>query len=83
MCCSMHSRARIEPFRHGGGALLQNNPRGAGAGPDMQGESMDLAVTDADVAILRFAPSPEEAVAIIVNESATVTIDQSATAQAQ
>ena len=41
-----------------------------------------LAVTDADVGFLRFATSPDEAVAIIVKESANVTIDQSATAQA-
>jgi len=40
-----------------------------------------LAVTDADVGFLRFATSPDEAVAIIVNESASVTIDQSATGQ--
>src|SRR5216110_117736 len=32
-----------------------------------------LAVTDADVGFLRFATSPSEAVAIIVNESANVT----------
>jgi uncharacterized protein (TIGR00725 family) len=42
-----------------------------------------LAVTDADVGFLRFATSPDEAVAIIIKESAHVTIDQSATAQAQ
>ena len=42
-----------------------------------------LAVTDTDVGFLRFATSPDEAVAIIVNESANLTIDQSATAQAQ
>lgn len=41
----------------------------------------DLAVTEADVAILRFATSPEEAVSIIVRESANVTIDESAIAQ--
>jgi uncharacterized protein (TIGR00725 family) len=41
-----------------------------------------LAVTGADVAFLRFAASPEEAVTIIVDESANVTIDQSATAEA-
>jgi uncharacterized protein (TIGR00725 family) len=41
-----------------------------------------LAVNDADVEFLRFAASPEEAVSIIVNDSANVTIDQSATAQA-
>jgi len=40
-----------------------------------------LAVTDADVGFLRFASSPDEAVAIIVKESANVTIDLSATAQ--
>jgi len=42
-----------------------------------------LAVTDADVGFLRFATSPDEAVAIIIKESAHVTIDQSANAQAQ
>jgi predicted Rossmann-fold nucleotide-binding protein len=41
-----------------------------------------LAVTDADVDILSFASSPDEAVAIIVKESARVTIDQTAMAQA-
>jgi predicted Rossmann-fold nucleotide-binding protein len=41
----------------------------------------DLAVTEADVAILRFATSPDEAVSIIVRESANVTIDESAIAQ--
>jgi uncharacterized protein (TIGR00725 family) len=41
-----------------------------------------LAVTDTDVGFLRFAASPDEAVAIIVKESANVTIDQSAKAQA-
>jgi uncharacterized protein (TIGR00725 family) len=41
-----------------------------------------LAVTDADVGFLRFATSPDEAVAIIVKESANVTIDESAIAQA-
>jgi len=41
-----------------------------------------LAVTDTDVGFLRFATSPEEAVTIIVRESANVTIDQPATAQA-
>jgi predicted Rossmann-fold nucleotide-binding protein len=40
-----------------------------------------LAVTDTDVEFLRFATSAEEAVAIVVKESANVTIDQSATAQ--
>jgi len=40
-----------------------------------------LAVTEADVGFLRFASSPDEAVAIIVKESANVTIDLSATAQ--
>jgi uncharacterized protein (TIGR00725 family) len=44
---------------------------------------IQLAVTDADVDILSFASSPDEAVAIIVKESASVTIDQSAMAQAQ
>jgi uncharacterized protein (TIGR00725 family) len=39
-----------------------------------------LAVTDTDVGFLSFASSPDEAVAIIVEESAKVTIDQSATA---
>jgi predicted Rossmann-fold nucleotide-binding protein len=42
----------------------------------------NLAVSDADVGFLRFATSPDEAVAIIVKESVNVTIDQSATAQA-
>jgi uncharacterized protein (TIGR00725 family) len=34
-----------------------------------------LAVSDADVEFLRFAASPEEAVSIIVNESASVTVE--------
>src|SRR5436190_651499 len=42
----------------------------------------NLAVTDADVGFLRFAASPEEAVAIIKDRSAGVTIDQTANAQA-
>ena len=50
--------------------------------PVVRAWQRDLAVTDADVNILRFATSPEEAVSIIVKESANVTIDQSATAQA-
>jgi hypothetical protein len=41
-----------------------------------------LAVTDADVDILRFANSPEEAVKIIIEESAKVSIDDTAAAQA-
>src|SRR3954471_2274405 len=50
--------------------------------PVVEAWQRNLAVTDADVDILRFAASPEEAVAIIVNESAKVTINQSATTQA-
>jgi uncharacterized protein (TIGR00730 family) len=50
--------------------------------PVVKAWQRDLAVTDADIDILRFAASPEEAVAIIVNESANVTIDDSAKAQA-
>jgi hypothetical protein len=42
----------------------------------------NLAVSDADVSILRFANLPEEAVDIIIRESANVFIDESAAAQA-
>ena len=42
----------------------------------------NLAVTEADVNILRFATSPDEAVKIIVDESAKVSIDDSVAAQA-
>lgn len=42
-----------------------------------------LAVTETDVGFLRFATSPDEAVAIIINESANVSIEQSASAPAQ
>jgi predicted Rossmann-fold nucleotide-binding protein len=42
-----------------------------------------LAVTETDVEFLRFATSPDEAVAIIINESANVSIEQSASAPAQ
>jgi uncharacterized protein (TIGR00725 family) len=42
----------------------------------------NLAVSNADVDILRFATSPDEAVAIIIKESANVSIDQSATTPA-
>jgi uncharacterized protein (TIGR00730 family) len=41
-----------------------------------------LAVSDNDVEILRFANSPEEAVEIIIKESAGVSFDESAAAQA-
>src|ERR1041385_8217151 len=41
-----------------------------------------LAVSDADVGILRFADSPEAAVEIIIAESANVFIDDSVAAQA-
>jgi len=50
--------------------------------PVVQAWQRTLAVTDADVDILRFATSPEEAVAIIIEESAKVSIDESAAAQA-
>ncbi|HEX3142909.1 MAG TPA: hypothetical protein VHQ64_02995, partial [Pyrinomonadaceae bacterium] len=49
--------------------------------PVVKAWQRDLAVTDADVGILRFATSPEEAVSIIDRESANVTIDVSAIAQ--
>src|ERR1051325_11165135 len=43
--------------------------------PVVRAWQQNLAVSDADVDILKFAKSPEEAVAIIVDESARVAID--------
>src|SRR3954463_7666853 len=50
--------------------------------PVVKAWQSNLAVTDGDVDILRFAASPDEAVAIIIKESANVKTDQSASAEA-
>ena len=50
--------------------------------PLVEAWQRNLSVSDADVAILRFATLPEEAVDIIIKESANVSIDESAAAQA-
>ena len=49
--------------------------------PVVQAWRRNLAVTEADVNILRFATSAEEAVKIIIDESANVSIDDSVSAQ--
>jgi hypothetical protein len=48
--------------------------------PVVQAWQRTLAVTDADVDILRFATAPEAAVKIIIEESAKVSIDDSVAA---
>ncbi len=50
--------------------------------PVVEAWQRNLAVTNDDVDILRFANSPEAAVDIIVNESANGSVDESAAAQA-
>jgi uncharacterized protein (TIGR00725 family) len=50
--------------------------------PVVEAWQRSLAVNDADVAILRFANSPESAVEIIIKESANVSVDDSAAANA-
>jgi uncharacterized protein (TIGR00725 family) len=47
--------------------------------PVVQAWQRNLAVNDADVSILKFATSPEEAVSIVINESVRVTIDHATT----
>ena len=50
--------------------------------PVVEAWQRNLAVSNADVDILRFASSPEAAVKIIIEESANVSVDESAAAQA-
>jgi hypothetical protein len=50
--------------------------------PVVEAWQRNLAVSNADVDILRFAQSPEAAVEIIVKESANVSVDESTAAQA-
>jgi uncharacterized protein (TIGR00725 family) len=51
--------------------------------PVVQAWQLNLAVRDADVDILRFAKTPEEAVTIIIDESSRVSVEEPSVAEAR